>query len=75
MSITEQSVYDNENLRERFLHFIDPVEPCKEPSINVCHLPNFGDRVPSIECTRDGENPFVSWVDKLLVDIFDKFIL
>lgn len=47
----------------------------QEPFVDISHLPDLVDAISAMERGGNGKNPFVSWIDELLVNILHIIIL
>lgn len=63
------------HLRKILLRLVDIEKPLEEPVINVRHQMNLLDRISAVESVGNGKDPFISWLDELLVDVINIFVL
>lgn len=57
------------------LHVKDILELREEPLVDVRHLPDLVDAVPTVESRRDSEDTLIGRIDELLIDVLDEVVL
>lgn len=64
-----------ENARKVLLHVEDVLQLGQEPLVDLRHLPDLVDRIPTMERRRNRKNPLIRRIDELLINILHIIVL